>query len=65
MFKRYFVKEISFNKGRDFSEDVFARKNSYMFPIISNFKLLDVNNYIRPDLRHKACASQWIVNCKN
>ena len=44
MFKRYFVKEISFNKGRDFSEDVSARKNSYMFPIISNFKLFDVNN---------------------
>ena len=48
--KKYFVKEISYNKDNKCNEDVFAAKkeNNYMFLTTSKFKFLDVKNYIGP-----------------
>ena len=50
MVKEYFVKEISYNKDGECSEDVFAvkKENDYMFLTISKFKFLDVKNCIGP-----------------
>ena len=52
MVKEYFVKEISYNKEDECSEDVFASKkeSNYIFLTTSKFKFLDVKNYIRPGL---------------
>ena len=60
MVKEYFVKEISYNKEDECSEDVFAAKkeNNYMFLTTSKFKFLDVKNYIGPGLSYDAwCKS--------
>ena len=58
--KKYFVKEISYNKDNKCNEDVFAAKkeNNYMFLTTSKFKFLDVKNYIGPGLSYDAwCKS--------
>ena len=59
------MKEISYNKEDECSEDVLAAKkeNNYMFLTTSKFKILDVKNYIRPGLM--LGASQWVVDCKS
>ena len=60
MVKEYFVKGISYNKEDECSENVFAAKkeNNYMFLSTSNFKFLDVKNYIGPGLSYDAwCKS--------
>ena len=56
MVKEYFAKKISYNKGDDCNEDVFAAKkeNDYMFLTTSEFKFLDVKNYIELSLRSDA-----------
>ena len=48
MVKEYFVKKISYNKGDECNEGVFAAKkeNDYMFLTTSEFKFLDAKNYI-------------------
>ena len=60
MVKEYFVKEISYNKEDGCDEDVFPAKkeNDYMFLTTSQFKFLDVKNYIGPGLSYDAwCKS--------
>ena len=60
MVKKYFMKEISYNKESEYNEDVFAAKkeNDYMFLTTSKFKFLDVKNFIGPDLSYNAwCKS--------
>ena len=60
MVKEYFVKTISYNKGDECNEDVFAAKkeNDYMFLNTSEFKFLDVKNYIEFSLSSDAwCKS--------
>ena len=60
MVKEYFVKEISYNKKDECSEDVFTAKkeNDYMFLTTSKFKFVDVKNYIGPGLSYDAwCKS--------
>ena len=53
MVKEYFVKEISYNKEDECSEDVFAAKeNNYMFLTTSKFKFSDAKNYIGPGLSY-------------
>ena len=54
--KKYFVKEISYNKDNKCNEDVFAAKkeNNYMFLTTSKFKFLDVKNYVGPGLSYDA-----------
>ena len=55
MVKKYFAKEISYNKEDEYSEDVFAAKeNEYMFLTTSKFKFLDVKNYTGPGLSYDA-----------
>ena len=58
MMKEYFVKKISYNKKNECSEDVFAvkKENDYMLLTTSNFKFLDVKNYIGPGLNYDACC---------
>ena len=50
------MKEISYNKEGERSEDVFAAKkeNNYMFLITPKFIFLDVKNYIGPSLSYDA-----------
>lgn len=52
------MKGISFNKEHDYNEGVFvARKESnYTILTTSNFKFLDLKNYIRLDLSYSACC---------
>ena len=52
MVKKLFVKEISFNKGRNSSGHIFAAKNenNYIFVTTSKFKFLDIKNYIETRL---------------
>ena len=60
MVKEYFVKRISYNKKDKCNDDVFAAKkeNDCMFLTTSNFKFLDVKNYIDPGLSYDAwCKS--------
>ena len=60
MAKEYFVKEICYNKGDEYNEDLFATKkeNNYMFLSTAKFKFLDVKNYIGPGLGYSAwCKS--------
>ena len=56
MLKKYFVKEISFTKECDCSEDVFATKkeNGYMLLTIPKFKFLGFKNYIGLGLSYDA-----------
>ena len=65
--KEYFVKVISYNKDDECNEDVFTAKkeNDYVFLTTSNFKFLDVKNYIRPVLVMMLGASQWAVDWKS
>ena len=67
MVKKYFMKEISYNKESECNEDVFAAKkeNDYMFLTTSKFKFLDVKNFIGPALSYDAWLSQWVVDCKS
>ena len=62
MVKEYFVKEISYNKDDECSEDVFAVKNvnDYMFLTICSFKFLDVKNCIGPGLIYDAWCKSMI-----
>ena len=48
MVKQYFVKDISFNKGHNYNEDVFVAKKeeNYVFLTMSKIKFLDVKNYL-------------------
>ena len=60
MVKKYFVKEISYNKEGECNKDVFAEKkeNDYMFLTTPKFKFLDVKNHIGPGLSYDAwCKS--------
>ena len=52
MVKKLFVKEISFNKGRNSSGHIFSAKNenNYIFVTTSKFKFLDIKNYIETRL---------------
>ena len=54
MVKKYFVKNIAYNKEGKCNEKVFAAKkeNNYMLLTTSKFKFLDVKNYIGPDLSY-------------
>ena len=46
--KKYFVKNMAYNKEGECNEEVFVakNKNEYMFLITSKFKFLDVKNYV-------------------
>ena len=60
MVKKYFVKEISYNKDDKCNEGMFAAKkeNDYMFLTTSKFKFLDVKNNIGLGLSYDAlCKS--------
>ena len=48
MVKKYFVKNIAYNKEGERNEEVFVAKkeNEYMFLITSKFKFLGVKNYV-------------------
>ena len=56
MVKKYFVKEISYNKEGEYNENMFAAKkeNDYIFLTNPKFKFLDVKNYIEPGLSYDA-----------
>ena len=56
------MKEISYNKDDECSEDVFAVKNvnDYMFLTICSFKFLDVKNCIGPGLIYDAWCKSMI-----
>ena len=58
--KDYFVKEISYNKEGEYSEDVFAAKkeNDYIFLTTFKFKFLDFKNYI-------GCGLSFDAWCKS
>ena len=64
MVKDYFVKEISYNKGDECNEDVFAAKkeSNYMFLTTSKFKFSYVKNYIVPGLSYDAWCNS--VGCR-
>ena len=67
MVKKYFVKEISFDKGADWNEDAFAvkKENKYLFLTTSKFEFLDVKIYIGTGLSYDIGVSQWVVNLKS
>ena len=56
MVKEYFANKFSYNKEGECNEDMFAPKkdNDYIFLTTSNFKFLDVKNYIGPGLSYDA-----------
>ena len=58
--KKYFVKNMAYNKEGECNEEVFVakNKNEYMFLITSKFKLLDVKNYVGSGISYDAwCTS--------
>ena len=58
--KKYFVKNMAYNKEGECNEEVFVAKkeSEYMFLITPKFKFLDVKNYIGPGISYDAwCKS--------
>ena len=62
--KKYFVKQIAYNKEGEYNEDVFVAKkeNDYMFLITPKFKFLDFKNYIGPGLSYDAWCK--LMGCR-
>ena len=77
MLMKYLMKEISFNMGHDYNEDVFTveQENNYMFLTTSKFKFLYIKGFIGPLLYSHSCiniflkmfnkviAQQWVIDC--
>ena len=64
MVKKYFVKNIAYNKEGECNEEVFAvkKENDYMFLTTSKFKFLDVKNYIGPGLSYDVWCT--LMGCR-
>ena len=64
MVKKYFVKDICYNKEDERNEDVFAakRENNYMCLTTFKFKFLEVKNYVGPGLSYAAWCK--LMGCK-